>query len=80
VVLPEADVKELMAAGQARIDLEHREVSFAGRRVPFEIDPEIARRLLEGLDDIGATLRQSDAIERYEAQRERSGPVTTTLG
>jgi 3-isopropylmalate/(R)-2-methylmalate dehydratase small subunit len=80
VELPEADVKELMAAREARVDLEGREVSFAGRRVPFEIDPETARRLLNGLDDIGVTLQQSDAIERYEAERERAGPVTTSLG
>ena len=79
VVLAEADVKELMAAGHARVDLEEQEVSFAGRQVPFEIDPEIARRLLEGLDDIGVTLKQSEAIKRYEAERERGGPVTTTL-
>jgi 3-isopropylmalate/(R)-2-methylmalate dehydratase small subunit len=79
VVLPAADVKELMAAGQARIDLEEQEVSFAGRQVPFEIDPETKRRLLNGLDDIGVTLQQAGAIERYEAKRERSGPVTTSL-
>ena len=79
VVLPEPDVKELMAAGHARIDLEEREVSFAGRQGPFEIDAEIARRLLEGLDDIGVTLQQTDAIALYEAERERSGPVTTSL-
>jgi 3-isopropylmalate/(R)-2-methylmalate dehydratase small subunit len=79
VVLGEADVKELMAAGHARIDLEEQQVSFAGRQVPFEIDAETARRLLEGLDDIGVTLQQTQAIDRYEAERERSGPVTTSL-
>jgi 3-isopropylmalate/(R)-2-methylmalate dehydratase small subunit len=79
VVLDEADVKELMAAGHARVDLEEQEVSFAGRQVPFEIDSEIARRLLEGLDDIGVTLQQSEAIDAYEAARERTGPVTTSL-
>ena len=79
VVLGEADVKELMASGHARIDLEEQQVSFAGRQVPFEIDAETARRLLEGLDDIGVTLQQTEAIERYEAERERSGPVTTSL-
>jgi 3-isopropylmalate/(R)-2-methylmalate dehydratase small subunit len=77
VVLPEADVRELMAAGHARIDLEEQEIAFAGRQVQFEIDPETARRLLEGLDDIGVTLQQLEAIERYEAERERAGPVTT---
>jgi 3-isopropylmalate/(R)-2-methylmalate dehydratase small subunit len=79
VVLPEPDVKELMAAAHARIDLEEQEVSFAGRQVQFEIDPETARRLLEGLDDIGVSLQQAHAIERYEAERERSGPLTTHL-
>jgi 3-isopropylmalate/(R)-2-methylmalate dehydratase small subunit len=79
VVLPEGDVKAMMQAGHARIDLEEQEVAFAGRQVPFEIDPETARRLLEGLDDIGVTLQQADAITRYEAERERTGPVTTAL-
>jgi 3-isopropylmalate/(R)-2-methylmalate dehydratase small subunit len=68
-----------MQAGHARIDLEEQEVAFAGRQVPFEIDPETARRLLEGLDDIGVALQQAGAIERYEAERERIGPVTTAL-
>src|ERR687889_412980 len=45
VPLPVDDVKAVMAAGHARIDLEEQEVSFAGRQVPFEIDPETARRL-----------------------------------
>jgi 3-isopropylmalate/(R)-2-methylmalate dehydratase small subunit len=79
VVLPEDDVRELMEAGHARIDLEEQEASFAGRQVAFDIDAETARRLLEGLDDIGVTLQQTDAIDRYEAERERSGPVTTAL-
>jgi 3-isopropylmalate/(R)-2-methylmalate dehydratase small subunit len=79
VVLPEAEVKELMRAGHARIDLEGRTVEFAGREVGFEIDGETARRLLNGLDDIGVTLQQAEAIDRYERQRERTGPVTTSL-
>jgi len=79
VVLAEPDVRELMAAGHARIDLEEQEIAFAGRQIEFEIDPETARRLLEGLDDIGVTLQQEAAIDRYEAERERAGPITTTL-
>ena len=79
VTLREADVRELMAAGHARIDLEEQEISFAGRQVPFDIDPETARRLLEGLDDIGVTLQVGDAIDAYERERERPGPATTSL-
>ncbi len=79
VVLPEDEVKAMMEAGQARIDLEEQEVSFAGRQLRFEIDREVARRLLEGLDDIGVTLQHDEAVDRYERDRERAGPVTTSL-
>jgi 3-isopropylmalate/(R)-2-methylmalate dehydratase small subunit len=79
VVLPDEDVKALMEAGHARIDLEEQTVSFAGRQVQFDIDPETARRLLEGLDDIGVTLAQAEAIDAYERERERAGPLTSAL-
>src|SRR5206468_8810404 len=79
VVLPEEEVRALMEAGHARIDLEEHEVAFAGRQLPFDIDPETARRLLEGLDDIGVTLKQVEDIDRYERERARSGPVNTAL-
>ena len=49
---------------------------FDGRTVPFELEAERRRRLLEGLDDIALTLKQADAIAAYEAEREREGPVT----
>jgi 3-isopropylmalate/(R)-2-methylmalate dehydratase small subunit len=79
VVLPDADVRALMRAGRGEVDLEALEVRFDGRAVPFELDADRRRRLLEGLDDIALTLQQSDAIAAYEAQRERPGPVTTAL-
>ena len=79
VVLPEPEVRALMAAGAAEVDLEALEVRFDGRSVPFSLDAERRRRLLEGLDDIALTLLQGDAIATYERERERSGPVTTSL-
>ena len=79
VVLPGEDVRALMEAGEAEIDLEALEVRFGGRAVPFGLDDDIRHRLLNGLDDIALTLQQTDAIEAYEAERERSGPVTTAL-
>ncbi len=79
VVLPDQEVRALGDVGEGEIDLYAREVHFAGRSVPFEIDPEIRHRLLNGLDDIALTLQEGDAIARYEAERERPGPVTTAL-
>ena len=77
VPLPEDDVEALMDAAEAEIDLEDQVVRFDGREVPFEIDSETRRRLLHGLDDIGVTLQLAAAIEGYERDREREGPVTT---
>ena len=79
VVLPDDDVRALMEAGHGEVDLEAREVRFDGRTVPFELDDETRHRLLNGLDDIALTLQQEAAIDAYERDRERSGPVTTAL-
>ncbi len=69
----------IRAAGEAQVDLREQEVRWPGGSARFEIDPEIKHRLLNGLDDIALTLEQGDAIDAYERQRERSGPVTTSL-
>ncbi len=79
VVLCEEDCRALAGAGEGEIDLEAQKVRFAGREAPFEIDQEVRRRLLAGLDDIGVTLGEQEAIAAYERGRERSGPVTTAL-
>ena len=42
-----------------------------------EIDDYIRWRLLEGLDDIGLTLRHEDAIDAFERSRPAHKPVTT---
>jgi 3-isopropylmalate/(R)-2-methylmalate dehydratase small subunit len=80
VVLAEDEVRAVMASWKASIDLATQAVTWTGGEASFEIDPEVRRRLLEGLDDIGVTLQHQDAIDRYEAERERSGPVTTSEG
>jgi 3-isopropylmalate/(R)-2-methylmalate dehydratase small subunit len=79
VVLPEEDVRAVMEAGEASVDLERKVVSFDGREVEFQIDEDARYRLLNGLDEIGITLQSGDAIDEYERSREREGPVTTSL-
>jgi 3-isopropylmalate/(R)-2-methylmalate dehydratase small subunit len=79
VILPEEDVRALMEAGEGEVDLEALEVRFAGRTVPFELEEDRRRRLLEGLDDIALTLRSDGAIAAYERERERTGPDTLAL-
>ncbi|GAA0922036.1 3-isopropylmalate dehydratase small subunit [Nonomuraea longicatena] len=58
------------------VDLAAREVRAAGRSWTFEIDDYTRWRLLEGLDDIGLTLRHADDISAYENGRQPWLPTT----
>ncbi|MGH2784744.1 MAG: 3-isopropylmalate dehydratase small subunit [Actinomycetota bacterium] len=77
--LPEDDVRALMAAGEATVDLEAQTVTFAGRTVPFDVDAEVKHRLLNGLDEIALTLEHVGDIDAFERERLPAGPDTTAL-
>lgn len=59
------------------VDLAARTVTAGDVTVPFDIDDYTRWRLMEGLDDIGLTLRDADLIEEYEDRRPSFKPVTT---
>jgi len=61
---------------EATVDLEARTVTLGDFTAPFEIDDYTRWRLLEGLDDIGLTLRHQDEIAQFEARREAWRPRT----
>jgi 3-isopropylmalate/(R)-2-methylmalate dehydratase small subunit len=79
VELPEEQVRAVAQAGEAEVDLAAQQVRAGGQAYDFAIDPEVKHRLLNGLDDIAMTLRMAEAIDLYESEREREGPVTTVL-
>jgi 3-isopropylmalate/(R)-2-methylmalate dehydratase small subunit len=79
VTLPEAEVRSLMAADEAVVDLERQIVAFGGQAVPFEINPEIRERLLAGLDEIALTLEHVDEIAQFEEERQEMGALTTKI-
>ncbi|MFM8943987.1 MAG: 3-isopropylmalate dehydratase small subunit [Actinomycetota bacterium] len=58
------------------VDLEAREVRAEGFRASFAIDDFTRWRFLEGLDDVGLTLRHADAITAFEAGRDPALPTT----
>ena len=62
---------------QVTVDLSERTVTADSLVLPFEIDDYTRWRLLGGLDDIGLTLRQAEAIDSFEASRPSWLPVTT---
>jgi 3-isopropylmalate/(R)-2-methylmalate dehydratase small subunit len=79
VQLTPEECASIAEAGQAQVDLAAQEVRWPGGTARFEINPATKHRLLNGLDDIGLTLGEEEAIVSYERERERPGPVTTVL-
>ena len=57
-------------------NLQDRSIAAGTALVPFTIDDYTAWRLLEGLDDIGLTLRKLDQIEQFEVSRPAWKPHT----
>lgn len=75
VELPTESVRALMdaviddASTEITVDLQELAVTAPAVHQSFEIDPYTRWRLLEGLDDIGLTLRHDEAIATYEEAR-----------
>jgi 3-isopropylmalate/(R)-2-methylmalate dehydratase small subunit len=75
VQLPEKIVQRLWddveadPSTEVTVDLTERNVRWSGESHDFELDDYTRWRLLEGLDDIGLTLRHTDAIDTYAAAR-----------
>jgi len=89
IVLPEAQVSQLFDEVAAfpgytlTVDLERqRVVKPDGAELPFEVQAFRKYCLLNGLDDIGLTLRHADKIKTFEAQRLAQKPwlAHTMLG
>jgi 3-isopropylmalate/(R)-2-methylmalate dehydratase small subunit len=82
VLLPDAAVEEMWLAIEAdpatqiTVDLVERQVRYHGVVLPFEIDDYTRWRLMEGLDDIGLTLRHADDVAAFESARPGWKPRT----
>ena len=61
---------------EASVDLVARTVTVGEVEYPFQIDDYTRWRLLEGLDDIGLTLREEARITEFEASRAAWRPRT----
>lgn len=54
---------------EVEVDLKAKTITFGEESLEFEVDEYVRFRLLEGLDDIGQTLRNADKIKDFEAKR-----------
>jgi len=81
-VVAESEIETIWAALEAQpgiemtVDLGARTARVGDVQVTFDIDDYTRWRLLEGLDDIGLTLRNEDKIAQFEARREAWRPRT----
>ena len=85
VILPQEAVEALWVAIESNpataitVDLESRTVTYNDVTVAFELDDYTRWRLMEGLDDIGLTLKHTDSIDAFEAERPSYKPKTLPI-
>lgn len=84
--MEEADIELLWKQLEAEpglevtVDLESRTATAGENTYTFDVDDYTRWRLMEGLDDVGLTLRKGDEISAYEGKRPSFKPVITPLG
>jgi len=85
VILEQSDVEAIWLAIEAdpttqiTVDLESRSVSYNGISLGFVIDDYTRWRLMEGLDDIGLTVKNSASIDTFEKSRAGYKPATLPI-
>jgi len=85
VIIEQSDVEALWAAIEANpatsvsVNLETRTVSYDKVVLPFAIDDYTRWRLMEGLDDIGLTVKNADSIDSFEKSRTSLKPATLPI-
>lgn len=82
IIVSQEDVEALWSAIESNpqtaitVDLETRTVCYNSTVLNFAIDDYTRWRLMEGLDDIGLTLKQTDSIDAFEKNRAEYKPKT----
>ena len=85
VILPQDAVEALWVAIESdpttaiTVDLDSRTVSYKDVTIAFELDDYTRWRLMEGLDAISLTLKQTDSIDAFEAKRPSYKPTTLPI-
>jgi 3-isopropylmalate/(R)-2-methylmalate dehydratase small subunit len=91
VILNESSIEALWSAVESdpkteiTVDLSSRKVSYRDpksgeiKEISFELDDFTRWRLMEGLDDIGLTLRHTEAVDEFEARRANFKPKTLPI-
>ena len=82
VVIDQSEIEAIWSAVEAdpkthvKVDLEAKTVTYGSKSIPFAIDDYTRWRLMEGLDDIGLTLKNIDSVSSFEESRPSFKPKT----
>ena len=85
IILDQAEVEALWETLESdpttsiTVDLETRTVAYGSKSLNFAIDDYTRWRIMEGLDDIGLTLKQTDSIDSFEKTRPAYKPATLPI-
>jgi len=78
IVVEEKTIQEIAEYSKRKeeitINLENQEILYGNKSIKFELDSAKKKRLLEGLDDIGTSLKQTMSIDQYEDKINKSKP------
>ena len=85
VIIAQDEIEKLWSAIEGdpqmsiTVDLDSKEVRYSNTSVKFELDDYTRWRLMEGLDDIGLTLRHTSDVEQFEESRPNFKPKTLPI-
>ena len=78
IILKENEILELAEYSKRKesieINLDEQEISFGNKKIKFDIDAFKKKCLLNGLDDIALSLKQSEKISLYEEKMKKNKP------
>ena len=78
IVLKENDVQEISEYSKRQeeieINLENQEILYGNKKIKFKLENEKKKRLLEGLDNIGISMKKTSSIDEYEEKLKKDKP------
>ena len=78
IIINEKSIQELHEYSKRKeeieIDLNDQVILYGNKKLPFDIEPAKKKRLLEGLDNIGLSLKKIPNIEKFENSMSKTKP------
>tara|TARA_A100001037_G_C15027047_1_gene579082 strand:+ start:119 stop:715 length:597 start_codon:yes stop_codon:yes gene_type:complete len=78
ITLKENDVQEISEYSKRQeeieINLENQEILYGNKKIKFKLENEKKKRLLEGLDNIGISMKKTSSIDEYEEKLKKDKP------